>query len=276
MPNNKNRHGDEPSGERVKLVDSHAHLCSSALAEDLDGILERARSAGIEKIINIATNPEELEKGLSLAKRHPWIYNAGSTTPHDVEKQGERFFETFAFHARAGELVAIGETGLDYYYWRDSAELQQEFLRRYLRLAAECTLPVVIHCRDAFDDFFRILDSEAPVQGVLHCFTGSIEEAKEVIARDWYLSLSGIATFKKSEELRETARLVPLDRLLIETDSPYLAPMPYRGKRNEPAYLVETAKCLAEARGVPIEELAAATRANAETLFRLRSNQFVQ
>ncbi|MCC5832378.1 MAG: TatD family hydrolase [Chlamydiales bacterium] len=251
------------------LIDSHAHLCSSALAEDLDAVLERAQAAGVEKIVNIATNPDELARALSLSKGYPWIYNAGATTPHDVEKEGEEYFETFAAHARSGELVAVGETGLDYFYWRDSALLQQEFLRRFLRLAAECNLPVVIHCRDAFDDFFRILDSEEPVRGVLHCFTGTVEEAKEVIARDWYLSLSGISTFKKSEELREAARIVPLNRLLIETDAPYLAPTPYRGKRNEPAYLVETAKTLAEARGIPVEELAAATYANALNLFNL-------
>src|SRR5690606_24864309 len=123
-----------------------------------------ARAAGVEKIVNIATTPEELEHGLALSRRHPWIYNAGSTTPHDVEKEGALYFEIFASHARAGDLVAVGETGLDYHYWRNSSELQQEFLRRYLRLAAECALPVVIHCRDAFDDFFRVLDSEAPVR----------------------------------------------------------------------------------------------------------------
>lgn len=255
----------------MQLIDSHAHLCSSALAEDLEKILERARTAGIESIINITTNPDELVKGLKLAKRYPWIYTVGATTPHDVEKEGEQCFDVFATHARAGDLVAIGETGLDYYYWRDSAPLQQDFLRRYLRLAEECSLPVVIHCREAFDDFFRVLDSEKPVQGVLHCFTGTVEEAKEVIARDWYLSLSGIATFKKSEELRAVARIVPLERLLIETDAPYLAPTPYRGKRNEPAYLVETAKCLAKARGMSTEALATATRANATRLFLTKS-----
>lgn len=252
------------------LIDSHAHLCSSALDEDRDAILERAQAAGVEAIVNISTNPTELALGLALSKQHPWIYNVGSTTPHDIEKEGELYFETFAAHARSGDLVAIGETGLDYYYWKESAELQQEFLRRYLRLAHECNLPVVIHCRDAFSDFFRILDKEKPVRGVLHCFTGTMAEAEEVLAHDnWYLSLSGIATYKKSEELRAVARQIPLDRLLIETDAPYLAPQTYRGKRNEPAYLVETAQCLAEARDVTLEELAAATRQNARTLFAL-------
>lgn len=251
------------------LIDSHAHLCSEALAEDREEILARAQVSGVEAIVNIITTPSELEIGLELAKKHPWIYNVGSTTPHDVEKEGEACFETFARHARAGDFVAIGETGLDYYYWKDSAPLQQHFLRRYLQLAHACDLPVVIHCRDAFADFFKVLDEEKAVPGVLHCFTGTVEEADEVIARGWYLSLSGIATYKKSEVLREVARRVPLDRLLIETDAPYLAPQTYRGKRNEPAYLVETAKCLAEARGITLEELAVATAQNTRTLFRL-------
>ncbi len=249
------------------LIDSHAHLCSPALAEDLKSILERAQASGIEAIVNIATTPQELEQGLALSKQHPWIHNVGATTPHDVEKEGESCFDAFATHARAGDLIAVGETGLDYYYWKDSAPLQQAFLRRYLRLAHECDLPVVIHCRDAFEGFFRILDEEKKVRGVLHCFTGTVEEADAVIARDWYLSLSGIATFKKSETLREVARRVPLNRLLIETDAPYLAPTPYRGKRNEPSYLIETAKCLAEARGISLEELANVTRQNTKSLF---------
>lgn len=249
------------------LIDSHAHLCSPALQEDLENLLQRAQAAGIEAIVNIATNPHELEKALELSRAYPWIYPAGATTPHDAEKEGELHFEIFASYARSGDLVAIGETGLDYYYWKDSAEQQQELLRRYLSLAKECSLPVVIHCRDAFSDFFRILDEHPSVKGVLHCFTGTLAEAREVIARGWYLSLSGIATFKKSEELREVARFVPLDRLLIETDAPYLAPVPYRGKPNEPAYLIETAKCLAQARGMDLEEFLLATRNNSKVLF---------
>lgn len=240
------------------------------LAEDLDQILERAQLAHLEAIINICTTPTELEKGLKLAQEYPWVYNVGSTTPHDAVKDGEAHFGAFEKAAQSGQLVAVGETGLDYYYWKDSAAQQQALLRRYLQLADRCTLPVVIHCRDAFEDFFKVLDSEKPVAGVLHCFTGTIDEAKEVIARGWYLSLSGIATFKKSVELREVAKLVPLDKLLIETDAPYLAPQTYRGKRNEPAYLIETAKCLAEAREMELEPFIVATRQNALNLFGLK------
>ena len=256
----------------MQLIDSHAHLCNPKLMENLKTILARAQAIGIEKIINIVSTPDELKQGLILSKQYPWIYTACSTTPHDVEQQGEEHFDLFAKHARAGDFIAIGETGLDYYYWKESALQQQACLRRYLQLAAECQLPIVIHCRDAFEDLFHILDSEKTVRGMLHCFTGTIEEAKEVIARDWYLSLSGISTFKKSQELREIASFIPLNRLLIETDSPFLAPTPYRGKQNEPAYLIETAKCLAHARKMTVEELAIATSHNAKTLFNLNEN----
>lgn len=250
----------------MQLIDSHAHLCNHEFDSDRSEVIARARSRGVEIIINIATDPQELLLSLTLPKG---IYTVGATTPHDAAKEGDLYFDRFAAHARAGDLVAIGETGLDYHYWKETAAVQQELLRRYLRLAFECSLPVVIHCREAFADFFKVLDSEKRVSGVLHCFTGTIEEAKGVVARDWYLSLSGIVTFKKSEELREVARQVPLDRLLIETDAPYLAPRSHRSKRNEPAFLIETAQCVAEARGIPLAELAAATRANAIRLFKL-------
>ena len=173
------------------LIDSHAHLTH----EGVDGkaLLERAKKASIDHVINICTNPQELEEGIALAKEYPWIFNVASTTPHDVEKDGEKDFEWFASHTE--HLVAIGETGLDYYYEHSQKELQQHFLRRYFQLAKKVNLPVVIHCREAFADFFRILDEEYDGKGVLHCFTGTLEEADEVIKRGWYLSISGIVTF---------------------------------------------------------------------------------
>ncbi|MCB1112887.1 MAG: TatD family hydrolase [Chlamydiales bacterium] len=260
---------------KSKFTDSHAHLTSRPVHAKIEQVLENAQSAGVDTIINICTDAESLEWGLDLAKKYPWIHNTGSTTPHDVDKEGEELFPLFEKHARAGDLVAIGETGLDYFYHHSQPETQQRFLRRYLHLALECSLPVVIHCRDAFSDFFHILDdvylvngSHAP--GVLHCFTGTVEEAQEVIARGWYLSLSGIVTFKKSDILREVAKITPLDQLLIETDTPYLAPQTHRGKPNEPAYIAETAACIAEVRGISVEELAKATSANAYKLFKLR------
>ena len=247
------------------LIDSHAHITFGGL--DVPALLARAKEAGISKIINICTSPDELTRGIELKKEYPWIYNVGSTTPHDVSKDGEKDFEAFA--SQTEHLVAIGETGLDYYYEHSDKESQQKFLRRYFQLAKKSNLPVVIHCRDAFSDFFKILDEEFDGPGVLHCFTGNMDEAHQVIERGWFLSLSGIVTFKKSLELQEVAKIVPLHQLLIETDTPYLAPMPYRGKPNEPAYIVETAKSIANLRGIPFEELADQTAQNAALLFNL-------
>lgn len=256
----------------IPLIDSHAHLSKSDAFSDIDALLKRAQDSGIRAIVNICTDIETLNLGLELAKKYPWIYNTAATTPHDVEKEGEEVFSTISSHAHKGHLVAIGETGLDYYYQHSSPEIQKAFLRRYLHLARDCKLPVVIHCREAFKDFFDILDEEYKFSGkhgpgVLHCFTGTVKEAEEVLKRGWYLSLSGIITFKKSEVLRQIAQMVPLDQLLIETDSPFLAPQSKRGQVNEPAYLYETAEIIAKTKGISLEELAQATIKNTCQLF---------
>lgn len=252
------------------LIDSHAHLTHISFEGDVPLILERARQAGLEAIVNICTNPQELQKGLALSQEYPWVYTAAATTPHDVAEEGQSAFPAMQQAAQDGLLIGVGETGLDYHYYAGTQEVQQHFLRRYLKLAKTCSLPVIIHCREAFADLFQILDEEySGLPGVLHCFTGTLEEAHEVIKRKWYLSLSGITTFKKSLALQEIARAIPLDQLLIETDSPYLAPAPHRGKPNEPAYLLHTAQFIADLRGIPLAELAAITTRNARTLFKL-------
>ena len=258
----------------ITFVDSHAHLSSPQVYAEAATLLERARAAGIQTIVNICTNTDTLEKGLVLAKQYPWVYNTASTTPHDVEKEGDSVFPLIAEHARKGDLVAVGETGLDYHYTHSNRDIQKRFLRQYLHLALECKLPVVIHCREAFADFFEILDAEYQVNGrhapgVLHCFTGTVEEAEQVWQRGWYLSLSGIVTFKNSGQLREVARIAPLDQLLIETDTPYLAPQGHRGKVNEPSFLPETAAVIAAAKGISLAEVAQATSANTRRLFNL-------
>lgn len=256
--------------QRFMLIDSHAHLTHAALIEEISSLLVRAHEAGVEAIVNICTTPAEAQRGLILAKEHSSIYNAAATTPHDVAKEGEEAFPFMETLARSGSLVAIGETGLDYHHYLDTHEVQKSFLRRYLNLAKECQLPVIIHCREAFADLFQILDEEyVGLPGVLHCFTGTPQEAKQVIQRGWYLSLSGIVTFKKSEQLQQVAQEIPLDRLLIETDSPYLAPTPYRGQQNEPAYLLSTATFIANLRGIPLAEIALATSRNTRSLFNL-------
>ena len=168
------------------FFDSHAHLSSEALYQNVAQILKRAQEKNVTAIMNICTDELSLTRGLELSTLYPWIYQAGATTPHDVEKEGEQMFAKFASCARAGKLQAIGETGLDYYYSHSDRSIQQVFLRRYLKLALECHLPVIIHCRDAFADFFKIIDQEDPhrsLKGVLHCFTGTAEEAEELVQR---------------------------------------------------------------------------------------------
>jgi TatD DNase family protein len=250
----------------VKFFDSHAHLTSSEVLPHLPAMLERAEEAGIDRMVNICTCRSTLESGLKLK-----LTNAGATTPHDVGRDGEADFSVFEQAAKEGLLVAIGETGLDYHYLHSDRKIQQDFLIRYLHLAAETGLPVIFHCREAFEDLFAIADGEYPrtAKAILHCFTGTKKEAEQVFERGWYLSLSGIVTFKKSESLREVARFAPISQLLIETDTPFLAPQSKRGKQNEPAFLVETAACIAEARGVSLESIAEHTRENGIQIFRL-------
>ena len=250
----------------MKFFDSHAHLSSPEVLPHLSEILKRAAQAGVDQIINICTCKKTLEEGLAHK-----LLNAGATTPHDVEKEGEQYFPLFEKAAKDGLLVAIGETGLDYYYKELNRKVQQKFLVRYLHLAAELNLPVIFHCREAFTDLFSIVDQEYPkgAPAILHCFTGTEEEAEGVFQRGWHLSLSGIVTFKKSESLLNVAKLAPIDQLLIETDTPYLAPQSKRGKQNEPAFVVETAASIAEVRGVSLASIAEKTYQNGNQLFRL-------
>ncbi len=252
----------------TSFIDTHAHLTSEQILPHVKGVLERAEQNGLAKIVNICTDIKSLEEGLRLSQEYPWIYNTAATTPHDVEKKGEIFFPYVERAATEGKLVAIGETGLDYFYEHSNKKVQQDFLIRYFSLALKMQLPLVFHCREAFADLFALADRNYPsAPAVLHCFTGTREEAKGVLDRGWYLSLSGIVTFKKSESLREVAKYVPLDRLFIETDAPYLAPHSHRGKQNEPAFILETAEVVARTKGIPLEDLARASCENALRFF---------
>lgn len=256
------------------MIDSHAHLTSDDLYPEVEELLKRAQKSNITHIINICTDLKTLERGIELSKKHPWVLNAGSTTPHDVEKEGELYFAKFREATEKGLLVAVGETGLDYYYQHSPKEKQIEYFIKYMELAKEFELPLVIHCRDAFDDFFKLIDEHYPIKdkGLLHCFTGTLDEAKKLIERSWFISFSGIITFKKSAELRQVAKWVPLERMLIETDSPYLAPQKYRGKVNEPSYVVETGKMVAELKGISLDEVLFQTSQNAREFFKLHGS----
>jgi TatD DNase family protein len=235
-------------------------------------MLERAKGARISHILNICTDQKTLCEGMLLSAKHSLIRNAGSTPPHDVATRGEEDFFAFEQAARKLQLCAIGETGLDYHYEHSPKEIQKRFLKRYLHLATSVRLPVIFHCRKAFDDLFAIVDAEYKGPALLHCFTGTIEEAEEVLKRGWFLSLSGIVTFKKSAALREVAKIVPLSQLLIETDTPYLAPQSHRGKRNEPSFLPEIAQHIAEVKGIALSDIARATSENARELFGFCAN----
>ncbi|MGL5263876.1 MAG: TatD family hydrolase [Candidatus Rhabdochlamydia sp.] len=248
------------------FIDTHAHLTSDALVDNTQQILARAQMAKVEKIVNICTGEKSLKAGLELRKKTPWVFNTAATTPHDVEKEGESFFPFVEEAAYNKELIAIGETGLDYHYQHSEKKMQKTYLQRYLDLSYRVNLPIIFHCRDAFADLFAIADR--PLSAVLHCFTGNLEEAKKVLERGWYLSISGIVTFKKSQQLQDIVKYVPLEHLLIETDAPYLAPGIHRGKVNEPAFLIETAKMIASLKQMSIEEVARQTKANAEKFFR--------
>ncbi len=261
------------------LTDSHAHL-TGQVYDQVQEIVQRAQVANVRTLINICTDRESLEKGLVLAQQFPFIYNVAATTPHDVEQEGEALFSFVSYQAHQGSLVAIGETGLDYYNAKSCRAVQKKYLKLYLELALKCQLPVVIHCREAFQDLFQILDEcysmealHAP--GVLHCFTGTLAEAQHLIAKGWYLSFSGIVTFKKSEALRQVVKAVPLSHLLIETDTPYLAPQSKRGRQNEPAFVGEVAEVIAEVKQVTVEEVVTASTQNALTLFNLKKPVFL-
>lgn len=258
------------------FFDSHAHLTSDAFLADMDEVIQRAMQAQVHCIVNICTDRFSLEKALQIRERYPNIFHAAATPPHDVDTEGEKNFPMMEEAIRSGKLVAVGETGLDYHYKHSSVENQKKYFIRYLKLALDCELPCIVHCREAFEDFFQIIDSHFTQnhelqKGVLHCFTGTLKEAKQLVERGWYLSLSAITTFKKSHELREVAKYAPIDQLLIETDAPYLAPQSKRGKRNEPSFLSELARLIADLKSMDLEDFADKTSENARRLFSINT-----
>jgi TatD DNase family protein len=257
--------------QKTALFDSHAHLTFEQFSEEeRKEVLQRALSAGITSIMNIATTLPQLEAGWELQKisGDVSLYCAASTTPHDTTGIDDPFFAIVGDAARTGRIAAIGETGLDFFHRTEYKAEQRTVFVRYAQLAQETSLPLIVHCREAFPELFDILrDFGTSVRGVLHCFTGTKDEAKVLLDLGWYISLSGIVTFPKSEPLREVARFLPLDRLLIETDSPFLAPQPQRGHRNEPAFMRYTAEAVAALKGTSFEEIATITSRNAKELF---------
>ena len=250
------------------LTDTHAHLDS---LEDPEGAVERARSNGVERIISISSGLESSRNTLAFAEGREGIYVAVGVHPHAAATGDEPTLSAIEDLAGSQGVVAIGETGLDYHYMNSGKETQIRSFTGQIAIARRCGLPIVIHVRDADEDLIGILKSEdvSEKRGVIHCFTGNYETAKRYLDLGFYISFSGIVTFKKSDELRAAAAGVPADRLLIETDSPYLAPVPFRGKPNEPAYVRHVAETVAEVRRLKTEELARLTSENAARLFGL-------
>ena len=252
------------------LTDSHCHLDFPDFNDDLPQIIARAREAGVNRVVTICTKRAGLANVISIAERFPEVWFAYGIHPMRVVEEPLIEVAELVEAAKHPRMVAIGETGLDYHYTADSAEVQQTSLRRHIEACRQTGLPLVIHSRAADDDMAMILREEhakGAFTCVMHCFSSGAELAATALELGFYLSMSGIATFPKSSEVRDIFSTAPLDRILVETDSPYLAPVPYRGKRNEPSYTAHTAKKGAEVFGVTAEEFAAQTEANFDRLF---------
>jgi TatD DNase family protein len=249
------------------FLDSHAHLDGKQFAADRDAIIQRAYDAGVRALLAIGNGdgPDEMGCAIPFAARYPWIWASAGVHPHEARLLTSAHLEEMERLARHPRVVAIGEIGLDYHYDFSPRDVQQAVFRAQIRLARELQRPVVIHTREADEDTIAILrdEGQGEVRGVLHCFTGNDALADAGLALGFFVSLAGIITFPKAEPLRQTVRRVPLDRLLTETDSPFLAPVPYRGKRNEPAYIRQVAERIAAVRGLAIEDLIRASAANA-------------
>lgn len=252
------------------IVDSHCHLDYPGLAEDEAGVVARARAAGVEQMVHIAAKRAGWPVGIALAERRPEVFCAVGIHPHEAGTEGlddPGPLVELAAHAR---VVAIGESGLDYFYDHAPRDRQLASFRTHIQAARSTGLPLVVHTRDADDDTMTLLEAEmeaGPFTGVIHCYSSSRGLAERAVAIGLYLGIGGILTFKKSEALRATVAAMPLDRLILETDAPYLAPVPFRGRTNEPAYTAHVAKVLAEMRDLPLTEIARATTTNFHRLF---------
>jgi TatD DNase family protein len=252
------------------LVDSHCHLDFPDFADELEAVVGRAGAAGVGTLLTICTHLSRFERVLAVAERFDGICCTVGVHPHEAANEPDATADRLLALARHPKVVGFGETGLDYYYRHSPAEAQQRSFRAHVAAARETGLPVVIHTREAEADTLRILAEEVrqgPFPGVIHCFSSTMQLAEKAIELGFYVSFSGIVTFAKAEALRQVARAIPADRILVETDAPYLAPVPKRGKRNEPAFVVHTAAALAEVRGVDESALAATTTANFFALF---------
>lgn len=258
----------------MDLIDSHAHVDAHQFAEDRGAMLARARAAGVSMLLAIGTGPgpEKLDAALPYAESHDWIYTTVGIHPHDAKEVTTQHLDTLAKLAQHPKVIAWGEIGLDYYYDHSPRDVQEKVFRDQMALAHAARLPIIIHCRDAWSDCLNVLeDAWKPtgLGGILHCFGSTLDDAKRGLDMGFLISFAGNSTYPKAQSIRDVAKDLPLANILIETDSPYLAPQTYRGKRNEPAYLGEVAKVLANVRNSTPGEIAAATTANFRRFFQL-------
>jgi TatD DNase family protein len=255
----------------VRLIDSHCHLNYEGLAERQDEVLENARKRGVTGFLNISTRQREWDDIIAVAERESDVWASVGVHPHEADSHPDLGAAALVQGANHPRVIAIGECGLDYYYDKSDRGAQRERFQAHIEAARETGLPLVVHTRDAEEDTAEILSQavkEGGVAGVLHCFTGSAELAKKALDLGFFISLSGIVTFKNAQDLQHTARKLPLNSLLVETDSPFLAPVPHRGQKCEPAFVADTASFVAELRGEDPEGLAEATTANFFKLFK--------
>ena len=262
----------------MDLIDSHAHIDFPQFAEDRDAMLQRAREAGVNTLLAIGTGPgpEKLDAALPYAEKYEWIYTSIGIHPHEAKDAKTQHFHELARLAQHPKVIAWGEIGLDYFYDHTPRDLQANVFRGQMELAHAAKLPVIIHCRDAWDDCLDMLDRHwkpTGLGGILHCFSGTLGHARRGLDLGFLISFAGNSTYPKAQNIRDVAKELPLENILIETDAPFLAPQPYRGKRNEPAYVAEVAKTLANVRNLPPEEIAATTASNFRQFFGIASPQ---
>jgi len=258
----------------MELIDSHAHIDFPQFAEDREAMLDRARAAGVSTLLAIGSGPgpEKLDAAIPFAEQHDWIYATVGTHPHEAKDLTPAHFDQLAKLAKHPRVIAYGEIGLDYFYDHSPRDVQGNVFRKQMEIAAKAKLPIIIHCRDAWSDCLDLLEQHwraTGLGGILHCFTSTLEDAKRGLDMGFLISFAGNSTYPKAQNLRDVAKALPLENLLIETDSPFLAPQAYRGKRNEPAYVGEVAKAIGSVRDLAAEDIALATAGNFRRFFGL-------
>ena len=251
------------------LFDTHAHMNDPAFDEDRNEMILGLKGKGTDFVMNVGCCLESSKDCIALAEKYPFVYASVGSHPDSADEVNEEVIEKYRVMAQHEKVLAIGEIGLDYYYETVPREVQQKAFRMQMELAKEINMPVIVHERNAHDDGMRIVKEFKNVTGVFHCYSGSAEMARQLVNMGWYIGFTGVLTFKNARKAVETAEQIPLERIVLETDCPFMAPEPFRGKRNDPGYLYRMAERLAEIRGISVEEVQAVTTENAKRLYRL-------